>query len=79
MVPRQFYALLERKRVATLEKEHGPAMVVSAIITMLGGKKQKKVKITDYMPSWRSQPKEEMSWQDQLEFVKGLHKSFGGQ
>jgi hypothetical protein len=78
MVPRQFFALLERKRLADLEREHGPALIVTALITLLGGKKSKKAKVTDYMPSWKTEAKKEMPWEEQMAIIRGLHSALGG-
>lgn len=78
LVPRQFHALMERKRQESLAAEYGPALVVTAIQAMFAGKKAKKIKVTDYMPSYIAPKKEDQPWEQQLKLVKELHTALGG-
>lgn len=75
LVPRQFVALMKRRHERALREEYGPAMIVAALSQMGGSKKAKP---TQFMPSWKDEPKREIPWQEQLSKVRELHSALGG-
>jgi hypothetical protein len=75
LVPRQYFALLDRHREQILRNEMGPAIVAWVISRIAGSKKTTP---QQFMPSARSQPKDEVPWQALMAKVKGIHKSLGG-
>ena len=61
LVPRQFLALLKRVRSERQRLEYGPALIVTAIQSLVT---KKKLDITQFMPSYtKSTTDDESSWQ----------------
>lgn len=61
LVPRQFMALLKRARSERQRREYGPALIVTAIQSLVS---KKKLDITRFMPSYtKTEEDEETSWQ----------------
>ena len=62
LVPRQFMALLKRARSERQRREYGPALIVTAIQSLVS---KKRLDVTRFMPSYTKTAKdEERSWQD---------------
>ncbi len=74
MVPRQFAALVRRRRDHQLRLEFGPAVICQTIHALAG----KKTLYTNFMPSWKSGTKPEVDWQGLLAKTKVLHAAYGG-
>ena len=75
LVPRQFFALLERRREQIVRDEMGPAIVAWVISAVAGAKKTTP---QQFMPSMKKQEESEVPWQVLMSKVKGIHKSLGG-
>lgn len=75
MVPRQYYALMERFHQSKLRAEHGPALIATILARAHGSKRSK---MSDFMPSWEASSKQGTTWQDQLAKVRALHVALGG-
>jgi len=76
MVPRQFIELLKRDRWGRLRCEHGPAMIVAAIISR-GAKRA--VDPTKFMPSYIAPKREaqEMNWQAKMLELRSVIEGAG--
>ena len=74
MVPRQFVALLRRKRESDMRQEFGPAIICQTIACLVG----QKMSHSTFMPSWNEPKQPEVSWQDLLAKTKVLHAAYGG-
>jgi hypothetical protein len=74
MVPRQFMALLRRKRDREIRQEFGAAIICQTINALAG----RKVAISAFMPSWKSEARPEPDWQELLAKTKVLHAAYGG-
>ena len=73
-MPRQFVALLRRKRENDMRQEFGPAIICHTICSLMG----QKVSHSTFMPSWVEPKKQEVPWQDLLAKTKVLHAAYGG-
>ena len=74
MVPRQFVALLRRKREHDYRQEFGPAIICQAIHNFAG----QKTPYPTFMPSWEETKTSEVPWQELLAKTRVLHAAYGG-
>jgi hypothetical protein len=82
LAPRQYVALLRRKRLDAIEREWGPALIASTFVNVFTSRKSKDILTpADLMPTLintRKKVPEEDNVDRMMSLAKAVTKSLGG-